>query len=790
MIYQQSTPRGPLSPEDNPASAASHPDPSGRRAWLLRRIYPSTWLAMLLAAGVMFLVEFPGHHRGTPFLPNTFQHGWPLVWIEGRESGSSQQTAASPLIDEAGVVVQTYDSHRGTDPWRLGDDIQLFDPVSFAGDMGVSLLIVALAGWLFQIWRRRHRRLLRFRLRTLLGFVALVAFLIAPFARLHREQQREGEALEQLKSESISGLAVRTWYSRDGNDDLVTNQQRVAGIEVFTERFPPPWMPEWLAHADVLHSSIDRVSWVHIHGDRFTEASLGPLAELSHLEGLEIAQGDVTDEGFQSLAGLTSLRDLRLSQAQVTDRRLEQLSALSRLNSLTLEKSEVTDAGLSAVARLRNLRSFEIASGKLHGDGLAQLAGLPLNSLVVEAEHFDDAGIAAIGKLPHLYYLELRKTPLRSLRLRGLDGLSALDLSGNSSLIAVDLRELHGLYQLRINSGAERRGKAAQPNVQLGGANRLIDLSLDGAALGPNELNVRRGNLGFIDLNHVQFLGSPSLDMSNQPGLRSLSVGSSNVAAICMADDPNLHYIKFFRNSQLTTFRLERLSELEEVSLSGSSRLAASDLLKDLAGVSSLRHLALNDVSLSGRDMVALGSLTKLETLDLSRCNIADESLDQLKNLAALKTLLLSQTPLSDEAVAAFQQSHPLLTIVDFESKKSAVSDLRRQAARVRNRLSREIVCNVDPAKLRDEDFACLADVDSLETLDLSQTHLTDAGLKHLLRLSKLKSLAVRRTNLTDAAVRTLQQLPALIHLNIDGTLITVEGRRGLGPIVTTPGEN
>jgi Leucine-rich repeat (LRR) protein len=790
MSDQQSTPPAPLIPEGKSTGAAVDPASSGRRTWLLRRIYLSTWLAMLLAAAVMFLVEFPGHHRGTPFLPNTYQHGWPLVWIEGHESQSGRQTVAARPVNDTGVIVQTFDSDPGGDPWRLDDGIQLFDPVSLAGDVGFSLLMIAVAGWLFQIWRRRHSRLLRFRLRTLLGFVALVAFLIAPIARLHRERQKEDDAIERLKSESVSGFAVRTWYSQDGSGTLIANHAQIAGIEVITRRCPPAWLPEWAAHFDALHSLFDRVSAVNIHGGRFTDASLGPLADLSHLGALNIEQGDVTDAGFQSLAHLENLESLTLSQTIVTDQRLAQLSQLSKLQSLSLATTKVTDAGLAAIARLQNLHSLELASPELRGEGIAHLAGLRLNSLFLEAQGLTDGGIAAIEKLPVLSDLALRKTGLRSLRLRGPSTLGNLDLSDNTSLTSIDLRELHGLYTLGINSGALGRGRIAQPNVQLGAANRLMQLNLDGATMDPNELRIPRANLGSIDLNHVRFLDSPSLDISNQPELRSVSVGSSNIATIHMANNPSLREIRCSRDSQFTAFRLERLPELEEISLGESPRLAATNLLNDLTGLSSLRHLTLNDVSLSDRDMAMLGRLPKLETLDLSRCNIADESLDRLKDLAALKTLILSQTPLSDEAVAAFQQSHPLVTTTKFESKKSAVSDLRQQAARARNRLARAIICNVDPAKLRDEDFACLADLDSLEILDLSQTHLTDAGLQHFRRLNKLRDLTVRRTLLTDAAVRTLQQLPALSHLNIDGTLISDEGRRALGSIVTTPPEN
>jgi hypothetical protein len=112
------------------------------------------------------------------------------------------------------------------------------------------------------------------------------------------------------------------------------------------------------------------------------------------------------------------------------------------------------------------------------------------------------------------------------------------------------------------------------------------------------------------------------------------------------------------------------------------------------------------------------------------------------------------------------------------------VQDLRQQVALVRNRLAKGIECKMNPWKLADEDFACLEGLEYLDALDLSDTHLTDAGLEHLKRLPKLRELIVRGTQLTDAAVRTLKQMPALVHVDIEGTRITADGRRALGPLV------
>jgi Leucine Rich Repeat (LRR) protein len=176
--------------------------------------------------------------------------------------------------------------------------------------------------------------------------------------------------------------------------------------------------------------------------------------------------------------------------------------------------------------------------------------------------------------------------------------------------------------------------------------------------------------------------------------------------------------------------------------------------------------------------------LLNLQSLDISGCDIVGKGLVELQKLPSLTTLWLTRTPVSDEAVASLKAGNPRLTTVYFEPKAPVVQDLRQQAAMVRNQLAKVIECKTSPWKLADGDFACLEGLANLDTLDLSDTFLTDAGLEHLKRLPRLRELILCRTQVTDAAVRTLKEMPALVHVDIEGTRITDEGRRALGKLV------
>jgi serine/threonine protein kinase len=92
-------------------------------------------------------------------------------------------------------------------------------------------------------------------------------------------------------------------------------------------------------------------------------------------------------------------------------------------------------------------------------------------------------------------------------------------------------------------------------------------------------------------------------------------------------------------------------------------------------------------------------------------------------------------------------------------------------------------------SSVSDEFLAHLADLTSLEHLDLSSTlaatpskpRITDAGLRHLAPMSRLRVLLLHGLPLTDAGLVHLQSLPRLERLQLGATRVgTGEGLRGL----------
>ena len=75
-----------------------------------------------------------------------------------------------------------------------------------------------------------------------------------------------------------------------------------------------------------------------------------------------------------------------------------------------------------------------------------------------------------------------------------------------------------------------------------------------------------------------------------------------------------------------------------------------------------------------------------------------------------------------------------------------------------------------------DAGLAVLKDLSKLERLYLADTAITDAGLKHLAGLEKLTTLSLERTQITDVGLQQLSGLKNLETLLLSGTNITDDG--------------
>jgi len=132
-----------------------------------------------------------------------------------------------------------------------------------------------------------------------------------------------------------------------------------------------------------------------------TDFNIGHIAQLPHLEILDLGETNVSDRGIAELARLTSLHTLDLRGTRVTSKGLAPLTSLPRLRQLRLWKAKgIDDAAVPLFLQMQNLQSLELPETSLALAGLTQLSAhkglkhLFLGGLDLTPEQLDALGQA------------------------------------------------------------------------------------------------------------------------------------------------------------------------------------------------------------------------------------------------------------------------------------------------------------------------------------------------------------------------------------------------------------
>jgi len=146
-------------------------------------------------------------------------------------------------------------------------------------------------------------------------------------------------------------------------------------------------------------------------------------------------------------------------------------------------------------------------------------------------------------------------------------------------------------------------------------------------------------------------------------------------------------------------------------------------------------------------DLPQLAALPHLTNLDLSLTRITDIGLQQLKNAPGIVELNLYYTEqITDEGMAAVKGWKKLKRI------------------------------NLRGTKVTDTTLEHLANVTTLESIDVGFAQITDVGLDRLAPLVNLKELVISGNKLTDNGLQALRQFPRLTHLSLGGSQRTDSG--------------
>ena len=348
-------------------------------------------------------------------------------------------------------------------------------------------------------------------------------------------------------------------------------------------------------------------------------SDLGPLANLTALEGLNLNATGVSDVG--PLSCLRALRWLYLDGTGVSD--VGPLSSLRELRRLDLDETGVSDLG-----PLSSLRSLETLY--LNGTEVSDVG--PLSSLrELRRLYLDRTGVSDLGPL----------SSLRALRWLYLDGTEVSDLEPLSSLRALETLYLNG-------TGVSDLGP-------LSSLVALESLHLDWTQVsdvGPLS-SLRALETLYLNGTGVSDLGP----LSSLVALESLHLDRTQVSDVGpLSSLRSLRWLDLDGTGVSDLGPLSSLCALETLYLNGTG---VSDL-GPLSNLAALERLYLDRTQVS--DLGPLSNLTELRRLDLDRTGVTD--LGPLSSLPALETLFLNGTPVAVDAVEELRTCRPGLNII------------------------------------------------------------------------------------------------------------------------------
>lgn len=185
----------------------------------------------------------------------------------------------------------------------------------------------------------------------------------------------------------------------------------------------------------------------------------------------------------------------------------------------------------------------------------------------------------------------------------------------------------------------------------------------------------------------------------------------------------------------------------------GTEPPTASDWITELGGVLTrdragrITGVDLRATWVTDADLPQLAALPYLTHLDLSLTRISDHGLQQLKNAPGIVELnLYYAEQITDEGMAALKGWRKLRRL------------------------------NLRGTKITDTTLEHLANVTTLEALDVGFAQITDVGLDRLTPLTQLRELVLSGNKLTDTGLQALRQLPGLTALSLGGSQRTDSG--------------
>ncbi len=528
------------------------------------------------------------------------------------------------------------------------------------------------------------------------------------------------------------------------------------------------WLTDTRAiDTDLLHlAELPRLRVLNLSGMKFTANASKHLRALESLEELIVDSGALSDSDLKEIQDANPRLSIILSQKRAlaavrgrerSERRLPQgyhrglemrcasstvieNPLVSVFGDVYFEQAEALEFANKTVRlprhwqELKTLKTISLDRSLVSSNDLAELGRLPmLRELRMREARIPEDAFVHLGKLTNLeslslggYGTEIHDTALE--HIKKLHNLKQLDLSRTKITDSgmVHLQQLHRLEQLSlrevaIDGGISRLGQL--PNL------RELDLYstlVTDASLIPlyGLPNVRRISLEntFVTEDGVNQLRMHLPDASVQSGV--ISEESRKVARHL-----GRLRVPMYRNSRDEVFMAD---------LRGRDDIAA--LMTHVLNLKGLLELHL-DMSATKGILGDVMSISSLEKLNLSGCDISDSALSKIHQLQHLKELYLQSCTVGDDTLRQLQHL-PELRFLWLGSAKFP------------------------------DGIGALNCLTKLEGLSFNATAVGDEDLAHLVELTGLKSLFLDSTPISKAALVQLDKLPNLEILSLQNTAI------------------
>lgn len=218
---------------------------------------------------------------------------------------------------------------------------------------------------------------------------------------------------------------------------------------------------------------------------------------------------------------------------------------------------------------------------------------------------------------------------------------------------------------------------------------------------------------------------------------------------------------------------LAKLSQLEHLRIE-TGEVDAADA-SQLASLTRLRSLAVP----TALDDGLLAALTPLATLEVLRGGVSKDLTDAgMESLSSFATLRFTELDVQGSKVTgAHLDSHPFANLETLDLNNTAVSDAGLAGIAGLTKLKH---LNIASTTVSDAGLVKLAMLTSLESLGLGGTNVKNPRWEKLSALSSLTHLSLVDTRVSDSGFRRIEELQSLTHLDLYGSRI---GNGGLAQV-------